>query len=231
MNSFTFNGKSSSDFGLLISKKDIYSAPARDVSFISVPGRNGDVIVDNNRYNNIDISYTVSFLKAKERAKQIKVWLCQPGYLRLTDTYQPQYYRLASFASKLPIDELLENVGNAQLIFNCKPFMYAVSGDTTQVFTKTAYISNPEAYDSLPYIKITGSGNVTLNIGSVGYSITNISSYIELDCELMSAYKGTTLCNNKINFTEFPTIPPGTSRISWTGTVTKVEIIPRWRTL
>ena len=46
MKSFTFNGQSSPDFGLIISGKDIYSAPAPDVSFVSVPGRDGDVLID-----------------------------------------------------------------------------------------------------------------------------------------------------------------------------------------
>lgn len=68
MESFTFNGQAASDFGLLVSDKDIYFAPARDVSFVSVPGRNGDVLIDNNRYENINVSYTVSFRQLKERA-------------------------------------------------------------------------------------------------------------------------------------------------------------------
>ncbi len=53
MDSFTFKGQPSSSFGLIISEKDIYSAPAHDVSFVSVPGRNGDVLIDNNRYENM----------------------------------------------------------------------------------------------------------------------------------------------------------------------------------
>lgn len=39
------------------------------------------------------------------------------------------------------------------------------------------------------------------------------------------------LCNDKINFTEFPMLPAGESNISWSGAVAQVEIVPRWRTV
>lgn len=231
MNSFIFNGQSSADFGLIISQKDIYSAPARDQSFVSVPGRNGDVIVDNNRYENATVYYTVGCKDIKNKATALKLWLCKPGYFRLTDTYQPSYFRMAAFASALPIDEVLENVGQAKIVFNCKPFMYSVAGEDTITLTTAGSVNNPEGFESLPYIKITGSENVTLTINNNSYYMTSIGPSIELDSELMSAYRGSTLLNSKIGFTEFPVLEPGTNNISWTGSVTKVEIVPRWRTL
>ena len=46
-----------------------------------------------------------------------------------------------------------------------------------------------------------------------------------------SVYRGTTLLNSKAGFDEFPVLDPGDNSISWTGAVTKVEIVPRWRCL
>ena len=231
MESFTFNGQSSSDFGLIISGKDIYSAPTPDVSFVSVPGRNGDVLIDNSRFNNVTVSYDVAFRNAKSRAAAIKLWLCRAGYFVLTDTYQPAYFRMAAFSSNLKIDELIENVGHAQISFNCKPFMYSFAGQETITLTEPWTVINPEAFLCLPYIKIIGSGDITLFIGAHAYAVRSVESYVELDSELMVAYKGSVLCNDKINFTEFPVLPPGESNISWTGAVTQVEIVPRWRTV
>ena len=231
MNYFKFNGVRSSDFGLIISGKDIYSAPAPDVSFVSVPGRNGDVLIDENRFNNITVSYDVAFRNVKSRASAIKLWLCRAGYFVLTDTYQPEYFRMAAFSSNLKIDELIENVGHAQISFNCKPFMYSFAGRETITLTEPGTATNPEAFASLPYIKIIGGGDITLFIGNRSYSLADVSSYIELDSELMAAYKGSVLCNDKINFKEFPMLPTGKSNISWTGAVTQVEIVPRWRTV
>ncbi len=39
MTYFTYNGRSSADFGLHIEKKDVFSAPEYDAEFISIPGR------------------------------------------------------------------------------------------------------------------------------------------------------------------------------------------------
>lgn len=59
MTFFTYNGISSADFGLHIESKNIFSAPEYDVSFQSIPGRSGDLIVSNNRFANVKVTYTV----------------------------------------------------------------------------------------------------------------------------------------------------------------------------
>ena len=233
MNSFTFNGISSDTFGLYISEKDIYSAPQRDVSLIAVPGRNGDVLIDNGRYCNVDVSYTVTFRGTKEKAAAIRQWLCgSTGYFQLSDSYQPGYFRLASFATKLNIAELLENVGQAQIVFSCKPFRYRNDGQTAVTLTASGRtVTNPEAFSSEPQITVYGSGNVTLTVGNRSYPVTGINGSITLDSELMCAFKGDTLCNSKIGFSEFPLFSPGSNLIQWTGSVTKLVIVPRWRSL
>ena len=197
-----------------------------------MPGRDGDVILDHNRFKNVEVSYTVSFIGTKEKAAALRQWLCARAvYGYLFDSYQPEYFRYAAFASKLKIDEMLRNVGKAELVFNCKPFRYSLSRHTRTTLTASGTITNPESFPALPYIKITGSGAVTLTIGAKAYSFTSVPTYLKIDSELMSCYKGSTLYNNRIGFTEFPVLQPGNNSISWTGSVTKVEIIPNWRTL
>ncbi len=80
MTYFTYNGRSSADFGLHIEKKDVFSAPEYDAEFISIPGRSGDIINPNRRFANIKVTYTV-FLARKNVAalasnlRDIKGWL------------------------------------------------------------------------------------------------------------------------------------------------------------
>ena len=64
MNYFEYNGIRSSDMGLHIQRKNVYSSPKYDSSFVSIPGRNGDLIVPNRRYENTQVSYSV-YLSAK----------------------------------------------------------------------------------------------------------------------------------------------------------------------
>jgi phage-related protein len=61
--------------------------------------------------------------------------------------------------------------------------------------------------------------------------LKNVENEIEVDSEIMNCYKSisgvVTNQNNKM-YSEFPIIEEGLNNISWTGNVTRVEIIPRW---
>lgn len=256
INWFEWDGIRSDSMELLIAEKNIYSAPQRDVEMIHVPGRNGDVLIDKGGWNNVDVSYTVQFVGLPEKAPTLRRWLQATGYHVLRDSYQPGYFRYGVFTSKMNPEEIARQVGRLQLIFSCKPFLYrAYTNASTQdklsitinesnaiitsgpvdmltVSSGSIKVRNPAAYASQPYIKITaGSGDVSLSIGNKEYSFTGIDGYIEIDSELMSAYKGSTLCNDKILFTSFPVLEPGNNTIQVSSGITKVEIIPRWRTI
>jgi phage-related protein len=66
MNYFEYNGISSLDLGLRIESKNVFSAPKYEVKFQSIPGRDGDLILPNGRYPNVQITYSV-FLPAKTK--------------------------------------------------------------------------------------------------------------------------------------------------------------------
>ncbi len=56
-NYFTFDGKKSSDYGVYISGSHVYDAPERDETKIEIPGRNGELTIDNGRYKNQPLKY------------------------------------------------------------------------------------------------------------------------------------------------------------------------------
>ena len=64
MNSFTYNGVNSLDMGLRIESKNVFSAPQYEKKFQPIPGRDGDLILPNGRYPNVQVTYSV-FLPAK----------------------------------------------------------------------------------------------------------------------------------------------------------------------
>ena len=67
MNNFYFNGYYSYEMGSIVEEKSICGGPQPDFELIPVPGRDGDVILDHNRYKNVEVSYTVSFIGTKEK--------------------------------------------------------------------------------------------------------------------------------------------------------------------
>ncbi|MBQ6234779.1 MAG: hypothetical protein IJK54_02595 [Clostridia bacterium] len=74
MSYFYFNGFYSYEMGLIVEEKSIYNGPQPDFELISVPGRDGDVILDHNRFKNVEVSYTVSFIGTKEKVHHGFLW-------------------------------------------------------------------------------------------------------------------------------------------------------------
>ena len=231
---FMFKDHSSLEFGLLISEKGSYKGASRDISYTSVPGRSGDLFTDNGRYKNVNIPYKLTLLNNTERefaelTHQIKGWLlAEQGYFRLWDSYDKKYFRLGSYSDEVDIEQELRDLGELSLTFNCKPFKYSFEGQQPVVFTASGTLYNSEFFPSLPYIKITGSGTVTLTINNNAFVFKGIEEYIEIDSEIMNAYKGTQPQNNKMTGAAFPTLLPGNNVISWVGNIKKLEIVPRW---
>jgi len=209
MTYFTYNGRSSADFGLHIEKKDVFSAPEYDAEFISIPGRSGDIINPNRRFANIKVSYTV-FLARKNIAalaavlRDIKGWLySEPDrYHEITDSYDAEYFRYGVISGSLDIEEQLNKIGCFTVTFNCKPFKYSFAGQqTVTVDASELTITNPTAFESRPYIKLYGSGTVVIMIQPQGRGmmISNLDEYIEIDSELMNCFKGTALKNDTVS--------------------------------
>lgn len=98
-NFFIFNGQSSLELGIKIISKNIYSSGKRDLSLVSIPGRDGDLVNSNNRFANTTVSYTC-FLPAKSieelttKVRNVKKWLFSEmdSYHKLTDSYDPDFF-------------------------------------------------------------------------------------------------------------------------------------------
>ena len=233
INQFKYKGISSADMGIIITKSPNIGSAERDEEYISVPGKSGDVINDNGRFKNITVSYEAALLSDDRpldlMARKIKAWLQgETGYFKLTDTYDPNYFRMAAYSGSIDIEDKIRKIGITTLNFNCKPFKYRIDGENDIEITKATTLYNPEEWESLPYIKIVGSGAVTLHINNNSFYISAIDDYIEINSELQSAYKSNTLQNSKINFATFPTLSAGTNNISWVGSVSKIIIKARW---
>lgn len=233
-----FNGRSSLDYGLLVTEKGSYKGARRDVSFVSVPGRNGDVLIDNGGYKNIKIPYKFNLLNKSEKdfsevAGEIREWLLSsPGYFVLTDSYDKDYFRYASFSEEIDIEQKLRVLGTLSLSFSCKPFEYAFSGQNTVSFSAPGTIQNPKNLPAAPYVKIYGSGTVTLTVNEQSLVLQSINEFIELDFEMPNAYKrGENLNNLVVGDMSSFRLAPGQNAVSWSGAVQKIEMIPRWRRL
>ena len=227
-NSVTFDGTNLSTFGVYVSGGGTFNAPTRAYDTVDVPGRDGAVILSEKRLENIELIYPAfmySDYKTNMRALR-SFLLSKIGYQRLTDTYHPDEFRLAVYQGGLEAETVEKlNAGQFELVFNCKPQRWLLSGETAVEFTASGTISNPTYLPSLPLIRAYGTGKFSVNGTEV--QITAADVYTDIDCDVMECFKGSANKNGMVRLSEFPTLLPGTNTITLTG-VSKLEITPRW---
>lgn len=232
-NYFIFDGYDSRDFGVYISGQGTFNGAGRDYNLVSILGRNGDLILDNNRLENVELTYPAFIYNDfKNNVRDFRgMLLSRRGYRRLVDTYHPDEFRMAMYRAGLEVEAtLLNNAGAFDVVFECKPQRFLVSGEAAVSFTSAGTITNPTFFEAKPLIRAYGAGSFT--IGNITVTITSAEEYTDIDCEIMESYKGTLNRNLFVTTTdnEFPTLPAGETGIALDG-VTKLEITPRWWTV
>ena len=229
-----FNNKSSADCRIQVAHPPGYAYPERDYTITHIPGRNGDIIQDNGCYKNVERTYEVSFDAPNEDfatyANAVSAWLhSTTGYARLEDSYEPNYYRMATYQESNIFENLYNQAGTATIVFECKPQRFLKTGDNTITIQNSLTIMNPTGFEAYPLFKVTGtSGVLTVNGNSITFS--SIDDFVMLDCELQDAYKETINKNSTVSGT-FPVLKPGSNTISWTGDISSVTMKPRWWTI
>lgn len=235
-NTFTFDTVNSEDYGVFISGDAVFDAPAKEYEMIPIPGRNGDLAVFGNRFENIEVNYPAFiFEEFKANIQGLRnELLSRTGYQRIADTYHPDEFRLGVYQGGLEVDPVqIVTAGEFDITFNCKPQRFLVEGETEQVFTASGTITNPTLFEAKPLLVVTGSG--TLGIGSESITITQAAGRpVYIDTDIMDAWtvsgSAKVPYNNYIQYTNNkpPTLSPGQNGVSLGSGITQVAITPRW---
>lgn len=232
----SFAGKTSDTLNVVVEYYPVRVLPERVLTATEIAGRNGALIQYDGNFSNYDQEYEI-YISAERTglvraARAVAEWLEAPvGYQRLEDSYEPDVYRMAFYEGGQDIESILNRFGRATITFNCKPQRYLKSGESAKTFTEAGTLTNITKMDALPLITVHGTGAGTVTVNDTTVSISDIDTYIVLDCELMDAYKGAVNKNPYVSATDFPVLKAGVNNISFTGGVTSLEIIPRWWTI
>lgn len=235
-NYFTINGEDSRNYGVYISGQGTFSSPARALNTIQIPGRNGDLVGPERRFENGTLKYPAfiysSFAANLQSFRALLNSLF--GYQKLVDSYHPNEFRMVLFRGPFEPDVNAKNgAGSFDIEFECKPQRYLASGEAVTTLTADDSITNPTLFDARPLIRVYGKG--TLGIGSETITIASNmpGSYVDIDCEMMDAYFSTANRNQYISLSgnDFPVLSPGANGITLGTGITQVEITPRWFTI
>lgn len=169
-----FDGVNLADYGVYITGEAVYNAPARRVDVVEIPARNGNFVIDNGCFDNIEVRYPAGMVDDSQSSFATRIntvrniLASRVGYKRIQDDYNPNEYRLGMFVGGMEVSPVCGGIaGEFEIIFNCKPQRFLTSGETATAVANNGTISNPTSFESKPLIQFGGYGNMNVN----GYPI------------------------------------------------------------
>jgi phage-related protein len=196
--------------------------------------KNGDVLTDPKRYDNVTRKYKISAYDGtnyQSVSRKVSAWLHKvrsDKYIRLEDTYSPDIFRLAVYEETNELENLLAVAGKCEIEFNCKPQKFLLSGEKPILVDKSGFILvNPTDQDALPIIQLSGVGVFSINDVKLGINLSFCG--IQFDAE---SFNATDLAGRNMNGVVYAedelVLKPGENVITFDGTIFNVSIIPRW---
>ena len=222
--------------GLLIQTLPPISQPKIRVNIEEIDGRDGDIItklgysaydkeISIGLYGDYDVNQVIAYFTNNQNGK-------------VTFSNEEDKYYNYEILDQIDFERLIR-YKTANVKFHVQPFKYS-SVESTRTFTITNQtsinINNNGNYISKPVITLTGTGTINLSLNNIQEFVIDLgenSTQIVLDIANMNAYNPTTnaFMNRAVtgDYNNFNLIV-GKNTISWTGTITQIQIenYSRW---
>lgn len=146
-------------------------------------------------------------------------------------SFQDDKKYIAQVVNSIDFKQVYKYFSEFPIIFNSRPFKYAVENNIETINTSGAKVTNPGTIESEPVISIYGSGDIVFKINGQQISLKDVSEKIIVNSVIQDCYDdaGNNLNGNMSG--EFLKMKSGENIIEWSGNVTKVEFLPNWRWL
>lgn len=115
------------------------------------------------------------------------------------------------------------------LTLTLAPFRYTVDNEQITLASGDSIVNEHTRY-SKPKFEITGTGDITLTVNGVEFSVKGLETNqtIIIDSSRHVTYSGDTLLIGKTEG-KYPLLDVGSNTVSWTGTVSGVKYRGNWR--
>ena len=228
---FYLDGVDALSVGIKLQKNIEFSEAVPIVETTKIPGRNGVLIFDTGAYENrkgeascFALDENVSNVISKASA----FLLSEHGYRRLECSDDPTHFWRARVKNGARVESRLRTLNPFEIVFDCMPQKWVKAGEHLVEFTENGSLYNDYGGVALPLITVYGVGSGVIEIGSYAVSINSIDGILHLDSETQNAYNDNGNQNLNISAVEFPKLVRGDNNVSFSGDITKIEIVPRW---
>ena len=233
-NYIIYNGLHSiEDMNVLI---DTLSIPSINevIENIDVEGRNGSLTIRHGNYLDRIIPFKITLIREInepiesfiDRADMVLNWLELEDNNELITYLRPNKKYIVKAINKGEIEIENSRLINIEGEFICEPFIYELT-EASVVLTQASNLYYQGFMPGECNIKIYGSGNIQLTINGDTVQINNINQYVELDSKFLLCLNKDKTSKTKDMIGNFPLLTRGKNEISWTGNISKIEILPR----
>jgi phage-related protein len=232
MSVITFKSVTSTSKDVTVLKYPDIVKPTLRVETVKVPGRDGELTLYSIPSYEAIVLECECAVPSVDKISAAAAWLTGSGDLILGN--DSTYAYDAQIIDEIRFEKILRGHGHRRFVvpFLCHPLKKKASTEADIELTSSGTVANIGHVSSRPLIKIEGSGNVTLAVGSYALTITGISTSILIDSDLGIATNAAKTANESYKVSgAWPLLVVGNNAVSWTGTVSKVTITPRWRYL
>lgn len=220
--------------GLLISKLPPITKPKQRTQTEEIDGRDGDIVTTLG-YGAYDKTIDIG-LYGEYDLEDIMTYFNSKGTVTFSNE-EDKYYNY-QIVDQIDFDRLIR-FRTAKVKMHVQPFKYSAV-ESIRTFNITTQqqitINNSGNYTAKPLISITGSGTINLSVN--GYEVLVIelgetATTITIDTANMEAYnQNTSQLMNRSVTGDYDNLylNAGNNTISWTGTITQIQIqnYSRW---
>lgn len=228
---FTYKGIRSTDMGLQIDGNLEFSAPRRDVNLVSVAGRDGDLVMDNGRYESVLRTINCRLKTTNENVEtlinRIHNWLSTDvGFHDFFWSGDPGFTFKAMVDSPSRAGRTLARLARVALKFRVHPIKYLTSSLNERAVTSGDNIANQFLLDAKPIIRVLGTGDIVINFGSQTLDLRDVFQEITIDCETMTVIGHDGNAEFTKMYSTFPVLETGNNVVTFDGNF-QVFITPR----
>lgn len=154
-----FGGIDSRDYDVFVSFSDIDTVPRRVYTKVDIVGKNGSVLIDEGKYEDVPHSYDCIVLDNEKRVAFVNAIMSKKGYQRLTDSYGTDEYYTAVLEENIEQKTTrIRDKYKFKLIFTRKPQRFLTSGEEP---VDTSELGGEVTTDKIPYLfRRSGGGNI-----------------------------------------------------------------------